>query len=380
MITLNILKLSARLTWRRRFGAMLTCIGVASGAFLMTVIETMQGTLTEATSLKPEDRKLVVYRENRFCPFASRLPDAYTARIARVEGVAQVIPVRVIVNNCGTSLGVITFRGLPAEALPGLKLKLIEGSLEAFGQRGDSAVVGQRLAQRYGLKVGQSLDAAGIRVSVAAIVSADEAKNEDVAYVKLDFLQQSTRSLGIVTQFDVLVKEGFDLKVVAQAIDTELHGGQEPTQTRPEKVFVAQMARRLVELIEFTRWVGLAAVAAVLAIVANALMIEVRGRVKLNAVLMTLGYQPGHIRLIVLAEGLALGLFGGLFGLIAAWLFLHFGRFSLSTDGVTLAFQTSPQRLFLVCGICSLLGLLAAVFPAMVAARQSIVASLSAER
>ena len=75
--------------------------------FLFATIETMQESLKNATESNARDTTLVVYRENRFCPSTSRLPEYYKDEIVKIDGVESVIPVQIVVNNCGTSLDVV---------------------------------------------------------------------------------------------------------------------------------------------------------------------------------------------------------------------------------------------------------------------------------
>lgn len=96
---------------RHRVRSLLTVAGVAAGMFLFTAVETMQSSLRVATRSGADDSTLVVYRENRFCPSTSKLPEHYQPDIRRIPGVAEVIPIQIVVNNCGASLDVITFRG-----------------------------------------------------------------------------------------------------------------------------------------------------------------------------------------------------------------------------------------------------------------------------
>ena len=70
----------------------------------------MQRSLDRATRLRAADTTLVVYRENRFCPQTSRLPEFYEDEIRRIPGVREVVPIKITVNNCGASLDVITKR------------------------------------------------------------------------------------------------------------------------------------------------------------------------------------------------------------------------------------------------------------------------------
>ncbi|MDA7868562.1 ABC transporter permease, partial [bacterium] len=102
---------------RNRLRSLLTILGVAAGMFLYASVQTMQHSLSSATESSAADTTLVVYRENRFCPSTSRLPEHYLPTIERMEGVREVIPIQIAVNNCGASLDVITFRGVPPETL-----------------------------------------------------------------------------------------------------------------------------------------------------------------------------------------------------------------------------------------------------------------------
>ena len=36
------------------------------------------------------------------------------ARIRKIPGVREVTPIKIVVNNCGASLDVVTFRGIPS--------------------------------------------------------------------------------------------------------------------------------------------------------------------------------------------------------------------------------------------------------------------------
>ncbi|GAA5481757.1 ABC transporter permease [Haloferula sargassicola] len=376
---LNLLRLSWLQLVRHRVRSLLTVLGVASGMFLFTAVETLQRSLARATEATAADTMLVVYRENRFCPSTSRLPEHYADEIRRIDGVREVIPVQVVVNNCGASLDVVTFRGVPADQLTRFapEIEIIEGSEEEWLKRDDGALLGEVFAQRRGLSPGDRFDAAGVTVTVSGVLRSPHPQDNNVAYVKLPFLQQASRAgLGVVTQFNVRVGSADDLKRVSESIDELFRSAQEPTDTRPEKAFFAETAKELVELIGFTRWLGIGAVVAVAALVANALLLVVRGRVKENAVLRTLGYPGRSIATLVVSEGGMLGLAGGLAGVGLAAAFLRWQSFTMGNEGQTLAIQ--PDLAVVVVGTAAglLLGILASLWPAFQAIRQPIVHSL----
>ena len=375
-----MLSLALKNIFRYPLRSTLTIAGVAAGMFLFTAVETMQQSLGRVTRAGADDTTLVVYRENRFCPATSRLPEHYLSTIRRIEGVREAIPIQIVVNNCGASLDVITFRGVPPENLrnysPGLSV--IKGSFDDWSKRSDAALVGQTFAQRRGLKVGDKFEAVGVNVHVAGIIKSEESQDNNVAYVHLPFLQQASRvGLGTVTQFNVKVESADLLAEVAQKIDDTFRADSQPTVTRPEKAFFAETAKQMIELIGFTRWLGLGAVAAVLGLVANAVLLIVRGRVKETAVLQTLGFSRFRIGILVAFEGVLLGLLGGILGVVSAYLFFHWQSYTLGNEGLTLAITPNLRVLLKGLLVALLLGFLAALYPAWRASRQSLSHSLN---
>ncbi|HCQ33478.1 MAG TPA: hypothetical protein DIV54_08250 [Verrucomicrobiales bacterium] len=376
-----MLSLALKNIFRYRLRSFLTMAGVATGMFLFTAVETMQDSLARVTRSGADDTTLVVYRENRFCPSTSRLPEHYLPSIEKIEGVSSAIPIQIAVNNCGASLDVITFRGVPPENL--LKynpdLDVISGSFEKWMSRSDAALVGQAFAQRRGLRTGDQFEAVGINVYVAGIIRSLEAQDNNVAYVHLPFLQQASKiGLGTVTQFNVKVQSAELLDPVAREIDSTFRSDSQPTVTRPEKAFFAETAKQLIELIGFTHWLGLGAVAAVLGLVANAVLLIVRGRTKETAVLQTLGFSRFRVATLVTCEGLLLGLLGGALGVVSAVLFLHWQSFTLGNEGLTLAITPDAGVLFNGLLVALVLGFSASLYPAWRASRQSLVESLNA--
>lgn len=378
-IFINLIGLAWKQLARHRLRTLLTVLGVAAGMFLFTAVETVQRSLAEATETGASDTVLVVYRENRFCPETSRLPEHYASEIREIPGVREVIPIKITVNNCGASLDVITFRGVPDGLLRRFapEIAIIEGSETDWQRRDDGALVGEQFARRRGLAVGDRFDAVGITVEVSGIISSPFPQDNNVAYVKLPFLQQASKTgLGVVTQFNVRVRESKDLDPVATAIDERFRADSQPTNTRPEKAFFAETARQLIELIGFTRWLGLGAVVAVVALVANAVLLVVRGRVKENAVLRTLGYPGRAIAWLVVSEGGMIGLIGGVLGVSLAAALLRWQSLTLGSEGHTLAIRPDIAVVGIGIGAALVLGVVAALWPAWRAMNQPIVTSL----
>lgn len=377
MFSAKFIPLIVKQVVRHRTRTLLTVGGVAMAMFLFCAVQAMQGGVKDATETTARDTTLVVYRQNRFCPNTSRLPEYYGDRIAKVPGVASVVPMKIVVTNCRTSLDVITFRGVPEDRFveryaPGLNV--LDGSTSAWQSRTDAALVGESLARRRGWRVGDRFDAVGITAYVAGIIRSDQPQDQNVAYVHLDFLQRASgnRKLGVVTQFNVKVADPKQLESVATAIDTEFAKDPDPTQTSAEKAFVARAAADVVSLVHFTQWLGWGSLAAVLALVANAIVLSVQDRIKEHAVLQTLGYTGRLIAMLIVGEGLLLGLIGGFVGVGAALAALHWGQFSISNEGLSI--QMGARTSVIVTGliVSAALGVIAGLVPALQASRREI--------
>lgn len=382
MITPRFIPLVLRQVVRNRTRSFLTVSGTALAMFLFSVVQAMQGGVQQATELTARDTTLVVYRENRFCPFTSRLPEFYMEQIRRIPHVRDVLPMKVVVNNCRTSLDVVTFRGVPARQFMegyGQKLKFLSGSRDEWLRRSDGALLGHVLASRRGLKVGDRFVAAGITVYVAGIVTSTETQDVNSGYVHLSFLQQSVdQRLGVVTQFQVRVDDPALLGEVAAQIDQEFRTSQEPTATSAEKAFVARAIRDVVVIVSFTRWLGYGCILAVFALVGNSIVLSVQERVKEHAVLQTLGFGQGLIARLIMVEGVLLSAGGGCIGSVAGMILLSWGNFTMTSEGLSIRFAADPVGWVFGLVISSLLGVLAGLVPAWQASRREIAPSFRA--
>ena len=347
----------------------LTIAGIAVAMFLFVSVESMREGVRTATRVQAEDTTLVVYRENRFCPFSSRLPQFYGDRIERLDGVKAVVPMQIHVSNCRASLDVVTFRGVPRDDLTlAIDGQVRDGSIADWQARGDAAIVGEALATRRGIKTGDRFSAAGVTVYVSGILETDHPQNRNIVWVHLPFLQEVARrggSGGLVTQFNVSVDDPTELETIAASIDEIFAHDEYPTSTRPERAFVGRVARDIVELVDFAGMLAWGALAAVFALIANAIILAMQDRIRDHAVLQTLGFTGSLIGWMVVLEGAALGLAGGLAGAIAAFLTVRLGNFSLTMEGLNIEIVAGWLAPTLGIAAALTLGLLAGVVPAI---------------
>ena len=314
----------AKQIMRNPIRSLLTISSIALAMFLFTAVQAMNRGVDIATTATANDTTLVVYREDRYCPATSELPQDYQRRIEAVEGVVSVTPMKIVVSNCRASLDVVTYRGVPKDSFladRGDAFTVLAGSLDDWHRRTDAALVGEHLARRRGLEPGMRFTAAGITVYVAAIIRSDDPQDQNVAYTSLEFVQLAGRDqLGIVTQFNVRVVEASLLEPVSNAIDEVFRTAQEPTATFGEKAFIGRLADDIIELVGFTRWLGPAAAIAV----------------------------------------------------------AEFGDYVMSVEGTSIPVAATPALIVSGLIICTIIGVLAGLVPAWQASRQEITASFRA--
>lgn len=365
--------------WRHRTRSALTAGGTAVALFVFAFVLAVQEGLERLTNDKAAAGRLIVFQANRFCPSTSKLPEDYAGRVRKLPGVTDAVPVKVFMNNCRASLDVIVFHGIPPTALRTFRdLTLTAGDWPAFEGRTDAALVGRAVALRRGLAVGQRFTIGGVTVTVAGVFAAASAAEENFIYAHLPFLQRvpGLNSTGTVTQLEVLLAAGADVRAVAKSVDDLFRGGPVATDTRPKGAFQAKAVGDLAELIGLLRYLGVACVGLVLALVATTTLMAVQDRVREHAVLQTLGYTGRQVFALVLAESFVLTLAGGVVGTGAALAVLGFSGLAVGTEGVMIGFSPSATVAAAGLAVTAVTGVLAGLVPAWQAAHAEIVAAL----
>jgi len=365
--------------WRHRARTLLTVTGAAVAMFVYCLVGSVQEGLSDLTDGSEANRRLIVFQENRFCPTSSRLPEDYAGQINEVPGVREVIPIQVWTNNCRASLDVVVFHGADPEQIRQHRpLSLVAGDWQSFADRRDAALVGENVASRRGLRVGDQFSIGDLTVYVAGIFQSPVPSEESLIYTSLMFLQytESLDAAGVVTQHEVLLTREADPDRVASAIDAKLRSGAVATKTRRKGAFQAGTLSDLVDLIGFAHWLGYACVGLVLSLVATTTVMSVQDRKKEYAVLQTLGIRPRQAFRLVVGESMTLCLAGGLAGTTVATALLYFGGFAIGAEGALIAFRPSVGLFSTGLLISCVVGVIAGVAPAWGVSSLNIVQAL----
>ena len=161
---------------------------------------------------------------------------------------------------------------------------------------------------------------------------------------------------------------------IAKAVDAMFENSPYPTRTESEKEFGRSFLAFLGNIKLFLAAICGAVTFTILLVSANTIAMAVRERTREMAILRTLGYTPGEILDMVLGESVLISLVGGVLGL---GLGLSAGAKRWKPAGGGFGFQGMKwQAVAIVLGMAAVIGLIAALVPAIVASRKNVVESL----
>lgn len=368
-----------RTTLRARARSLLTLLGAALAMTLFAFVRTVDAGTT-ALAERSAQPVLVVFQDSRFCPLTSELPLRYEAELLSMPGVAAVLPTLVFINSCRSNLDLVTLHGVAPDELEKLyDLTVLAGSVATWRGQRDGALVGERLALRRQLQVGQRVRLGEVDVEVAGIVRSDFAGVANLAFVHLDLLGLARKRQGTATQFLVQLQPGVDAEQVAEAIDSRFATDAARTDTKGMQAFVAAAIAEIAQVVAFARWLGLLAVLVVALVLANTVFISAESRAAEMSVLETVGLTKGRLMALIAAEGIGLGLAGGIVGTAVVTTLLVLHPITLGVEGYGIDLEPSLATAA-QCLLASLLvGMLAAVPPAIAVARRPLHLAVRAE-
>jgi len=255
------------------------------------------------------------------------------------------------------------------------------------------AIIGRKLAQRFGWKVGDTFELESTippyRVGhpfefvVDGIYDTDEAKypatDLNSMYFDYQYLYEATgRNIGI----GWLTEKIDDPKhagAISKAIDEQFENSDTPTKTETEQAFLAGFVAMAGNLAFLLNGIGLAVAFTILLVTANTMSIAVRERQQEIGVLKTLGFSSGLVMALILIEALLIGAMGGAVGLlISAGTLKILPQLPMIGDIVAQYpnFGLSVRTTGIGVAIALLLGLFAGFFPAMTGYRARITETL----
>ena len=360
--------------------ATLTLLGVGVAIFLFTGVVSLDQGMRRMLANSAGDDTLVVFDKYQGCPPLSKLPTSYEAQVAELSGVAETTPTLFLLSACSRATDLVAVHGIEPEKFRRFrKIDIPEVQYRGFSQERGAAIVGEKVARTYGWRIGQAValqKLGDISFIVRGIFRAPGSSLENAILVDLDYLQFATNQTGKMTMLLVKVSDSARAGAIAERVDALFSSSASPTKTTPERSFIASAISGVTGIVEFSRWLGYAALGIILVGVGNSLAMTIRDRTREFAILKTLGFRRPQVLRLVIFEAALSSLLGGALGAGLAWLAVNGSNLSLSVEGFTIAPHVTLELALLAVALAGVLGTIAAVLPAINASRLKIVQAL----
>jgi len=353
---------------RNWFRTALTVLAMALCIFLFCTLQSVLAQINELLDSR-SGRRLVTRNS---VSFTFPLPVAYEARIQSVPGVVRVaasnwfggaLPVKKEGKAEGSSATrdwSNFFPNMAVELEPFLAMypeyQIPPDQYQALLQDQRGCVIGRKLAEKYGWKLGDTFYLESIiptyrkpdgpfEFVVRAIFDVDSVKYPSVQtnqmFFSRNYLYEATGRTLQTGVYYVEVQDPDRAGEVSAAIDGLFENSDNQTHTETEKAFVASFVAMAGNLSLLLNGIGLAVTFTILLVVANTMSIAVRERRTEIGVLKTLGFTSRQVMGLVVSESVLIGLMGGALGVLGShgimWVLTHAPglKSTLATIGLT---------------------------------------------
>jgi putative ABC transport system permease protein len=252
---------------------------------------------------------------------------------------------------------------------------------QAFQRERTACIVGEKLAKKYGFKVGDQLTLKGTifpgtwDFTIRGIARSDSPDaDSNFMLFSWEYLNQRMGQLNQVGIYLLEINDPAHAGDIARAVDATFANSPAETKTETEKAFQLGFITMLGNIQMVILSVGTAIVIAIMLVSMNTMMMAARERTREVAVLKALGFTDRAVLNLVLSESLMISLLGGLLG--AGLARLTFGLTDFTAGGFFPRFYVTDGTILRALGIALTLGLISGAIPAWNASRLRVVDAL----
>ena len=383
---MQFLKLIVRNALRHKLRTGLTVVGIVVAILAFGLLQTVVDAWYAGAEGAAPNRLVTRNAVSLVFP----MPLHYRDKIRAVEGVRRVAPFNWFGGYYQEPKNF--FAQFAIDPLPFLAMypeyRVPDDELRAFLRDRKGAVIGRKLAQRYGFKIGDTIPLQGTiypgtwTFTVRAIYDGADAKVDASQllfhwdYLNETMKQRSPRRGDQVGVFMVQIDDPHRSAEIGQAIDRLFKNSLAETLTETEKAFQLGFVAMTETIVVAIRIVSFVVIFIILAVMANTMAMTARERLGEYATLKAVGFGPGYVAALIFGESVAIAAAGAAIGIaltfpVAAWFAVQMGKFFP-------VFDVSGETVALQAGCALVVGLVAAVLPGRRAARVKIVEGLRA--
>ena len=365
-----------------------TVLAMAVCIFLICTLQTVVDAVNYGLHLGNASRLVT----RHYVSLVFNLPNNYEAKIAATPGVKNITIVSWFGGMYRGDLKYF-FPNLAVEPEKFLQIypevMLPEEQKQAWFHDGRGCIIGRKLAEKWGWKVGDTFQLESFippyRVGKPFEFVIDGIYDSDIVkypatdltamYFNYTYLYEATGQHAGIGTLTELIDDPSNAGRISKTIDAEFENSDTQTKTETEQQFRAGFIAMAGNLALLLNGIGLAVAFTILLVTANTMSIAVRERQQEIGVLKTLGFPSGLVMALIMIEALLLGVMGGALGLLFASGAIralpslpYIGDVVRQFPGLGL----SPKIVSYGLGVALLLGLLAGFVPALLAYRARI--------
>ena len=364
---------------RHKRRVFLTISSVALALFLFASLRTVVTTLARSAQFGSARRLIVQNATGLVFP----LPLSYGNRLKADKGITQVSWANWFGGRYGDGKRFFAQFAIDPTSYLAMypEISVPEDQKQAFIRERSSAMIGRRLLDVFGWKLGQNVTIQGTifpgdwTFTVRAVYTpTDPVINDDVLFFHHDYLEEKIGRPGIAGWYVVEISDPNNAAGMAKMVDDQFRNSSAPTKTGTEQAFNASFATMWGNVSLLMGTIGMAVVFAILLVTANAMMMNARERTKEVAVLKTIGFGNGRLFGMVMLEAGIITAIGAVIGLGGAKLLYKTTNFNAA--GFLPGFDVTTETLLMGAAIALLLMLASGLVPAVRAARLPVVQAL----
>ena len=379
-------RLVAKNAFRHKLRTALTMVGivVAITAFglLRTIVDAWYAGANASSSARLVTRSSV--------SLVFPLPLTYAQKIRQVPGVQSVSWANWFGGVYISERNFFPQFAIDARTYLGMYPEYVLSAAErkAFLTDRKGAIVGRKLAEQYGWKVGDAIPLRGTiytgtwTFTLRGIYDgADKGTDQSTMFMHWELLNETIKKLyprrGDQTGvFIVELRDPATAAEVSAAIDAMFRNSLAETLTETEKAFQLSFVAMTEAILLAIQAVSYVVIVIIMAVMANTMAMTARERGSEYATMKALGFSGGFVALLILAESVGIALAGGL-AAIALTIPLA-DAFAERMGTLFPIFFVSEQTMLLQAGAALVVGVVAAALPAWRTATVRIVDGLRA--
>ena len=365
---------------RNKRRALLSVSSVAVSLFLLV---TLQVALRELTLPPPSaGAELRVAVRNKIS-LTNPLPVRQRGIIEKIPGVVAVSPFTWFggryKNEEGMSFAQFAMDANKLQSVFGEAKMNLDG-YEKFEAAKDACVLGKITADKYHLKVGDriTLDSTIYPGSLTFQIAGIYAGTPDDRNMlfRQDYLDESIGTPGYVGMWWLKVKSADDMVPVIKAINAAFQNTSAEVRAESERNFQLGFISMLGNIKALVGSISTVVVFTLVLVSASTMSMAVRERFRELAILKALGFRRRELFAFILAESFGLAVAGAVLGIGGAYFLYTFGNISKMTANIFVSFEVTPRIIGVAALVAAVLGIVAAIAPALSVARMSVVNGL----